>query len=143
MHQYISVLCLMATCAASKAWYNRFDNAVYGGYTPNRRSMIRCIETGGRCIKNYQCCESDDTCMVDQSSKLGFGLCQPRYQTIGSFQPSTGFGNKKSGDKCIDSMECEDQCCREVRMGRMGTKLLCGKPDGNTACVSYNDISNY
>lgn len=148
MQQYISVLCFIATCTATKAWYNKFDNAVYGGWAPNRRSMVGCIETGGRCIKNYQCCESGDTCMIENGSKLGFGICKPRYQVLDAYLPHTKFGNKKRGQECVDSSECEDQCCRPFRMGRMGTRLTCGKPEDNTACVgrvfSINDIyGNY
>lgn len=39
MHYLLTVLCLLAACAASHAWYNRFDNAVYGGWAPDRRSI--------------------------------------------------------------------------------------------------------
>lgn len=136
----------MASCVASKAWYNRFDNAVYGGWAPDRRSSMSCTETGGRCIKNYQCCNSNDFCMIEDPTKFGFGLCKPRYSMLDAYMPNAKFGYKKTDQECTDSQECADQCCRPKRMGRIGFKLTCGKPDENTACVgrvfSVNDIYN-
>ncbi|XP_045208479.1 uncharacterized protein LOC123560340 [Mercenaria mercenaria] len=144
MHHIISVLlCLMASCVASKAWYNRYDNAVYGGgWAPDRRSFKRCTETGGGCIKNHQCCSN--LCIIDNTSKFGFGLCKSNI--LDAYLPNSEFGYKKKNQECIDSIECADQCCRPTRMGRYGKKLTCGKPEENTACIgrvfSKNDIFN-
>ncbi|KAL4229324.1 hypothetical protein ACF0H5_012366 [Mactra antiquata] len=145
MHYLVSAICILAACAVTQAWYNRFDNAVYGGWAPDRRSMAReCSETGGRCIKKYQCCSDNDVCMIEDTFKFGFGMCKPKYKILDAYNFGAKFGFKKAGEECTDSLDCADQCCHPIIMGRMGLRLRCGKADQNTACVgrlfSKNDI---
>lgn len=72
-------------------------------------------------------------------------LTKPVFRRVKYSHTNTicNVSNIVSGAPCTDSLECADQCCRRIRMGRMGYFQKCGKPFGD-ACVgkvfSPNDI---
>jgi len=61
MHYLQSVLVLVVSCGLVSAWYNRLDNAVYGGgWAPDRRSLsmtavCTSLEQGNSLYRNYEC----------------------------------------------------------------------------------------
>ncbi|XP_052806903.1 uncharacterized protein LOC128236091 [Mya arenaria] len=157
MHSYLSVLFFLGSVGCGLAWYNRYDNAVYGGgWSPDRRSLkSSCLGPQERCMKSYQCCSDERgvqmKCMVNGdvgAGEFGFGQCTPNNQMLEAIRYANGgkFGFKKDGQSCEDSSECYDQCCRIIKMHRMGYKKKCGKSYGD-ACFQRvyhpNDIFAY
>lgn len=139
------IICIFSVILAvvtAQAWYKgRIDNAVYGGsWAPDRRSHLSCVEPNGRCIKSYQCCNGY-ICMIERNLSFGFGVCKQSLDAIDVFDTEAKL--KKKDEECKDSHECADQCCRLIRMGRIGFRQTCGKP-GEHACVgrqySRNEI---
>lgn len=152
MH-YLTVFTALAFVGLSTAWYkSNANNDHYGGWLPNRRSL-HCVPSGGQCINSYQCCNSVDQCLIREKYQTGeqqrsrFGQCLSMKSFLDTSESEDGFGFKKQGEKCADSVECADQCCREIKKGRFGgVTRTCGKP-GPYTCIwrkySPNDIFGY
>jgi len=130
MQSVFGVLCFSTTFVAmAYAWYNDFDNTVYGGWTPDRRSHRTCVQVGQTCYNSRQCCDDESGSTICRMvSTYGFGRCEikePSYDF--SIPDGEKIGTKKTNEECRESYECADQCCRVVKLGRLGKKYTCGK----------------
>ncbi|KAH3701121.1 hypothetical protein DPMN_076105, partial [Dreissena polymorpha] len=107
-----------------------------------------CLALNERCVKSYQCCLDDKgvqmKCMIANTlglGEFGFGECKPTEHKLQFYEHLDKFSLLKAGAPCKDSSECYDECCRLIRMGRLGYKQKCGKPAGD-ACIGGSISSN-
>lgn len=129
----------------SGAWLTKYDTNAYGGWTPNRRSS-HCIRTGGECLHTDQCCNYNDVCLVNQKKYIQTGkmtgLCKEKKNRV------SNYFYKQEGEKCSDSLECVDMCCRAIFRHRYGMTRVCGRSNGPFMCITRkskqinNGISN-